>query len=164
MKNYLIIIGSNSHKSINAKVAYELQKKTNYDILSLKEYNLPLYSLEIEEKGIPDEIKKLENKLNEYKTIILFTPEHNGYLPSFLKNVFDWLSRDYKYQNGQSLINKNLFIVSVSPGSTGGESVRNIASKLLTYSGAKIIGTYGIGSFSDDKDFSKEIEIIQSLI
>ncbi|WP_033159893.1 NADPH-dependent FMN reductase [Mycoplasmoides alvi] len=164
MNDYLIIVGSNSPNSINNKIAMQLQNKINCDLIYLKDYDVPLYSIMIENQGIPKLIKDLENRLKKYKTIILFTPEHNGYLPSFVKNIFDWLSRDFNFKNGQYFNDQSLFIVCVSPGPSGGESVRKISSNLLKYSGAKIIGTYGIGSYSDDKNFNYDIQKIQNYI
>ncbi|WP_027124181.1 NAD(P)H-dependent oxidoreductase [Mycoplasmoides pirum] len=160
MTKNLILVGSNSYKSINYEVAKKLQNKTNYDLISLKDFDVPIYSLENEEKGIPVKIKELEKKIINYEKIILLTPEHNGYLPSFLKNIFDWLSRDLNFKKGNYFQNQKLFIVSVSPGKSGGETVRKISSNLLTYSGAKIIGTYGIGSYSNLKNIDFEINKI----
>lgn len=92
------------------------------------------------------------------------TPEHNGYLPSFVKNIFDWLSVNKSHNEGKYFYKKLLYIISASPGSTGGETVRDLCSKLLNYSGATIKGTYGIKNYNVDKNIENEIKEICQLI
>lgn len=164
MNKTLILVGSNSKNSINRHVAKKIMQEVSADLLELSDYNVDLYSAEKHATGIPAKILELQKEIDKYEKIVLVTPEHNGFLPSFVKNIFDWLSVNKSHNEGKYFYKKLLYIISASPGSTGGETVRDLCSKLLTYSGATIKGTYGVKNYNFDKDIENEIKEIYSLI
>lgn len=164
MKKILILVGSNSKNSINRQVAKQIMKEVDGNLIELSNYNVDFYSDEKHASGIPEKILELQNEIDKYEKMVLVTPEHNGFLPSFVKNIFDWLSVNKSHNKGKYFDKKTLYIISASPGSTGGETVRDLCSKLLTYSGATIKGTYGIKNYSLDKNIELDIKEISKLM
>lgn len=140
--------GSNSSKSINQQlVTYAASLVENSEVINLTSYNIPMYSIDIEEKtGIPNEVKLLSEKLATADNFIISVSEHNGNISAFFKNILDWLSRN----NRNFLENKNTIILSTSPGKGGGKSALEITKKTLPYFKATIIATLSIGSFYDN--------------
>ena len=57
------------------------------------DFALPLYSLSVEVIDILQEVYKLKEDIIKHDAIIIATPEHNGSITEYLKNVIDWLSR-----------------------------------------------------------------------
>lgn len=85
--------------------------------MDLKQYSIPVYDGDIEEeKGIPDDVTKLDQQIKSCDSLIVVTPEYNGSIPGILKNVVDWLSRvDEPCFRG-----RHLQIFAASPGAFGG--------------------------------------------
>ena len=62
------------------------------DIASIAD--IPLYNADVEsERGIPDEVAGLKNRIAAADGLLLVTPEYNSSLPGVFKNAIDWLSR-----------------------------------------------------------------------
>lgn len=120
VKKILLTAGSNSPNSINRKVieySAGLFKNNRTTILDLRDYPLPIYSLEIEEKeGIPENAFILNKIFNEHDAVVFSVAEHNGSITAFFKNALDWVSRTQK--NYKILENKPvlLFSASITPG------------------------------------------------
>lgn len=149
----LSIIASNSKKSINRQVANELNNNIDLNILNINDEKIPMYSPELEEQGIPDEILRVYHEIKGENKIVIFTPEYNGLTTPYFKNIFDWLSR----VEHQFLENKEVVIICTSPGSSAGASVRGNMEASLPYFGATKVSTYGIGDYytkfeNDDLD------------
>ena len=145
MKKTIAFSGSNSSKSINQQLIKSVATlKQDIDVIDLRDYDIPIYSSDIEEaSGIPENIVKLKVTLDQYERIIISTPEHNGLMPAFLKNILDWLSRhNMKYFDGKELI-----LLSTSPGKGGGASALLALEKMLKYTGATITNKLIIGEF-----------------
>ncbi|MGM0462207.1 MAG: NADPH-dependent FMN reductase [Fibrobacterota bacterium] len=92
--------------------------------LSLKDYPLPLYNQDLEEKdGFPEYFFPLREKAARARGFIIATPEYNGSLTPLLKNTIDWLSRPFERENyGALFTQKPLLLVSASPGPGGGKN------------------------------------------
>jgi len=140
--------GSNSSKSINHQlVSYAASLVSNTQVIKLTDYDMPIYSIDIEEnKGIPEMVKALDKKLAEADKFIIAASEHNGNISAFFKNTLDWLSRN----NRKFLENKKVVVLSTSPGKGGGATALQITQKTLPYFGAEIIASLSIGSFYDN--------------
>jgi len=95
MKKILSFSGSNSSKSINKQlVDYIAQTYSSdtliIDVIDIRDYDVPMYSQDLEATdGIPQKTKDLFDLLKQYEGFIFATPEYNGYLSSFFKNIFD---------------------------------------------------------------------------
>lgn len=146
-KNMKIIAlwGSNSSTSINkALIHYVTSLIKDVEILNLTEYNLPLYSFDIEKnKGFPESLKALDEKLKTADKLILSVAEHNGNLTAFFKSNIDWLSR----YDREFLKDKKILLLSASPGKMGAANSLKIAKNTLPHFGAEIIATYSVGDF-----------------
>lgn len=55
---------------------------------------IPLYDGDVEaERGIPEAVAKLKDRIAAADGLVLATPEYNNSLPGVFKNAIDWLSR-----------------------------------------------------------------------
>lgn len=62
--------------------------------ISLADYPLPIFDQDMErEKGIPANALQLSRQIAAHDGVLIATPEHNGSIPSLLKNTIDWVSR-----------------------------------------------------------------------
>ncbi len=145
MKQIIAFSGSNSSKSINGQlINHAATLHNNIEIIRLTDYEIPIYSFDIEEEeGFPEGVKQLQEKLLEANQLLIATPEHNGNLTAFFKNSLDWLSRrDRKFLEGKEVV-----ILSTSPGKGGASSASKILENILPYFGATIKSTLSIGNF-----------------
>tara|TARA_B100000886_G_scaffold309366_1_gene243499 strand:- start:663 stop:1184 length:522 start_codon:yes stop_codon:yes gene_type:complete len=117
MKNLLII---SSTKNTNYQLSLEIQKfysqieVLNCSLISLEEFNLPLYTPTLEasfiEKGkFPEEISKIKDEILRSDALIWCSPEYNGGISPILTNAIAWISRatdDWKdgFKDKHSLI------------------------------------------------------------
>lgn len=155
-------IASNSDTSINREVAKKINERISLNIIEVNE-EIPMYSPQLEAKGIPSEIKRIYDLIKSESKFIIFTPEYNGYTTPYFKNIFDWLSRvEHSF-----LQDIDVKIITVTPGGTGGASVRKIMSESMPYFGAKSVETYGVGDFYTkvEKDsLSNDLDNILNLV
>lgn len=145
MNKIIAFAGSNSSKSINQQlIQYIATHNNNIEVIKLTDYNIPMYSEDLEEKnGIDNEVIRLNEKLSETNKLIISVAEHNGNLSAFFKNILDWLSRN----NRNFLQNKEIILFSTSPGGQGAVSALNITKKMLPFFGATITSVTSIGNF-----------------
>lgn len=143
----ILLAGSNHSKSINQQlINYIGLSIENAEVIDLRGYDVPMYSIDFEEiHGIPESIKKLNKKIDEATTLVMALPEHNGNFTAFFKNIIDWLSREER----SFLSNKEILLVSATPGPNGGVSVLNIAEQMLPFFGGKIIGKLRVNNFHE---------------
>lgn len=159
MKKILAFTGSNNSQSIHQNLLnITASKVTNNDVtvIDLNDFPLPIYSIDIETQGIPEEVKRLKKIMGEHDALIIASPEHNGSMPAFLKNTIDWLSR--LAEPGQPFFGdtrKPVLLLSTSPGATGGATNIKTMAELMPWWGGDVKGTYSLGSyyekFSDGK-------------
>ena len=127
MKKIITLAGSNSKKSINKQLAeYTASLMQDVEVLNLdlNDYQLPLYSIDVEnDNGFPADLLVLDEIIENTDGIILSLAEHNGAYSAVFKNAFDWLSRI----NGKVWKNKPMLLLSTSPGARGGQSVMDLA-------------------------------------
>ena len=93
------IAGSLRRGSFNAALlraaAEAVSPATRLEIASIRE--IPLYDGDVEaEKGVPDAVQKLKDRIASSNGLLLVTPEYNNSLPGVFKNAIDWLSRPPK--------------------------------------------------------------------
>lgn len=165
MKKILAFTGSNNSNSINQKLLdFATRNITLHDvtILNLNDYPLPLYGLDIEKQGIPEQVIALKNVIFEYDALIIASPEHNGSMPAFLKNVIDWLSRLAKPKESFfGVKGMPVLLLSTSPGVNGGATNIRTMMELIPWWGGDVKGTFSLGSFYEvftDGKFNTETE------
>lgn len=146
----LAIGGSNSRNSINkilASYAANLIEKADLRLADLNDFELPLYSSDIEKaSGIPENAVKFLELIKAADGIVLSLAEHNGAFSVAFKNIFDWMSRIDKnvWQN------KPMLLMATSPGSRGGANVLRTTKELLPYFGANIVADFTLPSFYEN--------------
>jgi NAD(P)H-dependent FMN reductase len=84
---------SGSHNAALLRVARELAPPgTAVEIATIA--GIPLYDGDLEsERGIPEPVATLKDRIAAADGLLLVTPEYNNSLPGVLKNAIDWLSR-----------------------------------------------------------------------
>jgi len=148
--NILTFAGSNSRNSINKKLATYVAKQTENTVLTvvdLNDYELPLYSPDMEkESGIPETVIKFKSLITESDGIVLSLPEYNGSYTAVFKNLFDWLSRiDMKVWQ-----EKPILLMATSPGKRGGAGVLQTAIDAFPHFGGNIVADFSLPQFLDN--------------
>ncbi len=155
--NILVFAGSSSSKSINKQLArYAATFLTNAKIteLTLTDYELPLYSVDVEAQLGPQEKAKLFlEQVRLADKIILSLAEHNGSYTVAFKNLLDWSSRI----NDKPFQNREMLLMSTSPGARAGASVMEAAANRFPFLGAKIVATFSLPEFY--KNFSSDLKV-----
>ena len=150
MKNIITIGGSTSKLSINkqlAEYAGNLVAGVEVVNIDLNDYDLPLYSIDLEnESGFPTDLVKLNAIVEDADGIVLSLAEHNGAYSAAFKNAFDWLSRI----EGKVWRNKPMLLLSTSPGPRGGQSVMELALSRFPFNGGNIIASMTFPSFGQN--------------
>ena len=154
MKRILAFSGSNHSKSINQQLVNytaSLIKEIKVEVLNLSQWNIPIYSIDMDPDQTPIEITQLIELIKNHDGFIISSPEHNGSTPAFFKNIIDWLSRRSK----NVFENKPVLLMSASPGKSGGVNNRKLLEHLLPYLGANITATYSLPSFYENMQIGK---------
>ncbi|QMT98741.1 NAD(P)H-dependent oxidoreductase [Mycoplasma tullyi] len=152
--NTIVLSCSNSDvsKSINYDLASKIAKSGSFDLINLAEYDVPQVSSDTA-GNVPAKMTELHEKLSSYDKVIFVTPEFNGYVPGFAKNILDWLSL-----NKEWLKNKKAYVVAATPGAKGAPMVRENLAEVLGFFGAEVAGSYGFAEYQLSQDRSKEIQ------
>lgn len=148
---------SNSKQSINQEFAkYAITQFNEYstELLSINDYQLPIFSIDDErEKGFPDNAKQFVNKIAEADLLIVSLAEHNGSYTAVFKNLLDWSSRIKP-----NLFDTKMFLLATSPGKGGSRFVLEAAKVRFPRHGATILETFSLPEF--DVNFQREKGII----
>jgi NAD(P)H-dependent FMN reductase len=148
MKRIITLGGSSSRNSINktlAEYAGSLVGNSEVSNLDLNDYQIPLYSIDIEnESGFSEDLMKLNQEIEEADGIILSLAEHNGAYTTAFKNAFDWLSRI----ESKTWRNKPMVLLSTSPGARGGQSVLEMALARFPRHDGNIVFSMSLPSFN----------------
>lgn len=152
MSKIIAFTGSNSSKSINEQLLRAVTKRLGdleVEYVDLRDYQIPIFSVDIETEGMPSNATALAEKLAEAEGFVIATPEHNGTTTAFLKNTMDWLSRINRKYLGE---NSPLLLLSSSPGPGGAAgAARDLAGK-FGYVGGDVVATFSLGGFFDNFD------------
>lgn len=150
MEKVIVFAGSSSKNSINKKLAEYAAgqlKNTEYEVLDLNNFELPVFGVDLEkESGFPENALAFNKKLEESKGIILSLAEHNGTYTAVFKNLFDWLSRI----EAKTWRNKPMLLLSTSPGGRGGKNVMQAAQTRFPIHDSNIIENFSLPYFSDN--------------
>lgn len=150
MKKIIAFAGSNSKCSINKQLvtyASSLIENAEVNQLDLNDFELPLYSIDLEQsQGIPDNAHSFFNLIKESDGIMLSLAEHNGSYATVFKNLFDWMSRI----ESKTFCGKPMLLMATSPGGRGGASVLEAAANRFPFHNAKILGLFSLPMFGDN--------------
>ena len=157
MKKILAFAGSTSSTSINKKLATfaaENLENTAFDIIDLRDFEMPMYSEDEEKNGFSENAKKFSSLLDTYDGFILSLAEHNGSYAAAFKNIFDWSTR----VENNFFRDKPLLLMATSPGRRGGQTVLETGVQSFSRMGAKKIVFFSLPRFFDN---FKEGKIVQ---
>ena len=153
-KKVVAFAASSSSRSINKRLvtyASGLLEDAEVEILDLNDYELPLFSVDLEDElGQPELAQSFLRKLNEADGIIISFAEHNGAYSVAYKNIYDWVSRIQP----RVYLDKPAVFLSTSPGGRGGLSVMELAVAQQRRHGADIRASVTVPSF--DENFDRE--------
>lgn len=156
MPSILAFSGSNSSTSINQRLVEAAAEKVpsgSVTVISINDYPMPIYGIDREREGIPDETLALLERIHEADGFIISSPEHNGTVPAVFKNVVDWMSRVEKKVFGF----KPTLLMSTSPGGGGGKTnLLHLAETLMPRWGADVCATFCMGNFGENYDAETE--------
>jgi len=146
-KKVLAFGASNSKTSINKALAtYAASKLNDVDVIiaDLNDYELPLYSPELErENGVHAEVVRFYDLLDSVDGLVIWFAEYNGNYTPVFKNLFDWVSRiEQKVWK-----NKPMLAMSTSPGGRGGAGVLNITKEYFPHFGGNIVALFSLPVF-----------------
>jgi chromate reductase len=140
---------SHAKTSINkalARFTATLVPGAEIDVLDLSDYDLPIYSEDLEKQiGHPPAAKAFFEKIGSADGVIVSFAEHNGSSAATYKNLFDWASRiDQKvFQN------KPTVYLATSPGPGGAASVLAAAKSSALFFGVDLKAAVSVPSFYD---------------
>jgi chromate reductase, NAD(P)H dehydrogenase (quinone) len=158
MKKILAFGASSSKNSINKKLAMYASGKfddADVELLDLNDYEMPIYSVDREKAdGIPDKAMLFASKIDSCDLLIISFAEHNGAYSTAFKNIFDWVSR---IPGRDTWGDKDMLLLSTSPGKRGGATVLEIAKNYFPHCGGNIIGTFSLPDFYHNFDENKGI-------
>lgn len=152
----LAFAGSSSSTSINRElVKFVLKSFPDEDInlIDLNDYTMPIFSVDLEKKGFPEEAHQFLKRIEECDIIICSLAEHNRSYSSAFKNIFDWSSRI----NVKVFQNKPMLLMSTSPGGYGGGNVMNTAKTFFPQFAAEVKDTFSLPKFYENFDLENGI-------
>ena len=148
--------GSSSSTSINKELVNFTLKNFGDDevnFIDLNDYAMPLFSVDQEKKGFPEEAHKFLKNIEEADVIICSLAEHNRSYSAAFKNTFDWCSRI----NVKVFQDKPMLLLSTSPGGYGGGNVMNEALKFFPQFNADIKAHFSLPKFYENFDLENGI-------
>jgi chromate reductase len=118
-------------------------------VLDLNDYELPLFSVDVEKKlGQPAIALDFLAKIGGSDAIIISFAEHNGSYSAAYKNLFDWCSRI----NPKVYQNKPMVMLSTSPGGRGASTVLAAATASAPHFDGHVKASLSVPKFFDNFD------------
>ena len=155
MARILAFSGSNGSASINQQLviyAAGMLEKCRPEVISLRDFPAPLYSMDIEvQEGFPESMIRLNGLIDSRDGFLISLPEHNGSVTPVFKNTVDWLSRiEHPVFNSKALC-----LLSASPGIRGGAHNLEQIIALIPFWGGNVVSSYSLGKFYDKWDAAR---------
>lgn len=147
MTTLLLVSGSQRRHSYNARLlrdlAQRLSSRCRPDLLQPTEVGLPLFDQDLENDAtVIDRVAALHRRFDDCDGLVVASPEYNGQLPPYLKNLVDWVSRlayiDPRFDN--PFRDRPVLLCSASTGWSGGAVAIPHARALFGHVGAHAIG------------------------
>lgn len=152
----LAFAGSSSSTSINRELVKFVLKDfqdEEINLIDLNDFTMPVFSVDLEKKGFPDEAHHFLTAIEACDVIICSLAEHNRSYSAAFKNVFDWSSRI----NVKVFQNKPMLLMSTSPGGYGGGNVMNTAKTFFPQFAADIKDTFSLPKFYENFDLESGV-------
>jgi NAD(P)H-dependent FMN reductase len=122
----LVFAGSARSASLNKRLAAVAARAVQAagaqaTLLDLRDYELPLYDGDLEQRGLPPKLAELKALFKAHHGLLLACPEYNGSITPLLKNTLDWVSRPAPGEKPlECYEGKVAGLVAASPGALGG--------------------------------------------
>ncbi len=139
-KDLLVITASNGENLKLAKRFVQLAKplSAKSELLDLTTLELPLYNPRTHaSKGIPKDIKPLNQQLASIPRWVICAPEYNGSIPPVLTSAIAWLS--VENEDFRNLFNGRPIAIASFSGGGGMELLLSLRIQ-LTHLGAQVVG------------------------
>lgn len=124
------IAGSLRAKSFN-RALLEHARKNAPASLAIDIHDLagvPLFDQDVEAKGYPEAVAKLQAAVGAADGVLVATPEYNSGIPGVLKNALDWMSRP---PGKSTSAGKPVAVMGTSPGMGGTLRVQVVMRPVL---------------------------------
>ena len=143
---------SPSKNSINKKLATyaaNLFENAAVEVLDLNNFQMPIYTVDIEEEiGQHEFAKAFLAKIATADILVVSLAENNGNYSAAFKNIFDWCTRI----NAKVFQEKPMLLMATSPGARGGTNVLEIAQKAFPFYGGNVKASFSLPSFDANFD------------
>ena len=127
MTRLLLLCGSQRRASLNARLLDEVARLVpegiTLDMLPPNAVDLPLFDQDREEDpGVRARLAILHARFAAADALILASPEYNGLMTPYLKNLIDWVSRLPRLDAAavNAFLDKPVLLCSATPGWSGG--------------------------------------------
>ena len=165
MKKLLIVSSTkNSNLELSNKIQNFLQNNDQFscNVISLEDFNLPLYTPTLEEKykedeSFPKNIEKVKDLICSSNAIIWCSPEYNGGISPIVTNAIAWISRatnDWK----EGFKDKNSLICT-SSGGNGNNFIKGFRIQ-LDYLGSLVFERSLVKTKAKDIDNQEFISVL----
>ena len=147
MTTLLFLSGSQRRESFNGRLLRHLARRLAgqcvIDLVEPAQINLPIFDQDLEvEASMVQRISRIHQRFIASDAIVVASPEYNGQLTPYLKNIVDWTSRlphiDASFEN--PFQDRPLLICSASTGWSGGAVAMPQARALFGYVGCMVLG------------------------
>lgn len=136
----LSFAGSTRENSLNKKLAREVafiatKMGAQATYVDLRDLPVPIYDGDFEEqKGLPENVKRFRQLIQEHDVIIIASPNYNGSYPGLLKNLLDWVSRSESTTFDKAIFSGKKFgLISATPGrKSNSKSLEPLRDLLVT--------------------------------
>ena len=161
----LIIISASCGKNLELSEKF-LEKcnelKISSEILDLTTLDIPLFNPRIHSnENIPDQIKKIKERLFTIEKWVICAPEYNGSIPPILSNFIAWLSQSG--DDFRDLFNGQPIAIATFSGGVGLELLTSLRISLV-HLGSQVLGRQLTSSYSKPIDTKTIEDIIQRLL
>jgi NAD(P)H-dependent FMN reductase len=156
MPKLLLLCGSQRRESFNARllnhIAQHLGVTCSFFTAEPFAERLPLFNQDLEnDPTLRPIVAELHQAFMACDGILVASPEYNGQLTPYLKNMIDWVSRlayiDPTFDN--PFVDKPVLLCSASTGSSGGTAGIPSARALFGYVGSLVFGETLCVPFAD---------------
>lgn len=147
MTTLLLLSGSQRRESFNTRLlqylAQYLDGRCIVDMIDPTQVDLPLFNQDLEDDPIiMGRVAMLHQRFSASHGMIVASPEYNGQLTPFLKNIVDWVSRLSYIDNrfDSPFRDRPALLCSASTGWSGGAVSIPHVRALFGYVGCLVIG------------------------
>ena len=147
MTRVLLVCGSQRPASLNRRLLYavaeHLPAYVACDFLLAEDVQLPLFDQELErDPAVRMHLRQIHARFEAADALIVASPEYNGLMTPYLKNLIDWVSRlpHVDPAAANAFIDRPVLLLSATPGWSGGGMGIAALRALFGYTGAITFG------------------------